>query len=97
MVGVINPPSGGGQTLDAFKSAASSAGSGSAPKSVQGGAVGPASSAAASGTSATSAGSSASAAATQKSVAVAVETKWSFLAAVVLVLGAAGGFASWIL
>ncbi|KAH8820607.1 Cupredoxin [Xylogone sp. PMI_703] len=42
MVGVINPPSGGSQTLAAYKAAAANAGSSFTPASVQGGVVGPA-------------------------------------------------------
>ncbi|KAF2096708.1 hypothetical protein NA57DRAFT_58605 [Rhizodiscina lignyota] len=40
MVGVINPPSGGNQTIEAFKDAAKNASTSSNPASVQGGIVG---------------------------------------------------------
>lgn len=41
MVGVINPPANGGQTLDQFKAAAANVGTTVAPPRVQGGVLGP--------------------------------------------------------
>jgi len=55
MVGVINPPSGGDQTLDAFKSAAVNSQSSTMPAQVQGGTLGaPPSSATKTGSATTS-------------------------------------------